>query len=434
MIHAMSSPQRSRPRGVAFFSALALGAAIFLSGPSEAQAQQGTSVQFTEVTSMQAPGFLQLLARRAGGESSHTIHVLGAKMRVDEDDASTIMDAEELRWLLLFHDMEAYMEFGIGDMRDMMAALDEAMAEAVAELEMELEDAEMDREELEAAMAEAQATMDVRVEYVNTGESQTINGWAADRHQVIVRVEGVSEVEGAEEIEGGALVVVLDMWLSDELARESPLYFGHGDGADNPFVQALLANPEYQEMIEEISAGFEPGNPSSELALFAMVDPRVGAAMDEAVSQLTELDGMAVRTTSVVALLPPQVELDTELLLAWTPDGMGDQIVGAATEAAREAARQAAAGAARDAIRGAVGGRIGRLARARGGDDEDPEEAEVPEEDLVIQPLLRWNSEVTQVQTVGVPTPDMFTIPAGYRDFSEAMREMMQGQGATGAP
>ncbi len=432
MIRQIPAIPRLRLGGGALLLIVALGVIGFLSGPAQAQAQQGTSVEFTEVTSMQAAGFLQLLARRAGGESSHTIHVLGAKMRVDEDDASTIMDAEELRWLLLFHDMEAYMEFGIGDMRDMMEALDDAMAEAMADLEQELEDAEMDREELEAAMAEAQATMDVNIEYVNTGETQTINGWAADRHQVIVRVEGVAEVEGAEEIEGGALVVVLDMWLSEELARESPLYFGHGDGADNPFVQALLANPEYQEMIEEISAGFEPGNPSSELALFAMVDPRVGAAMDEAVSQLAELDGMAVRTTSVVALLPPQVELDTELLLSWTPDGMGDQIVGAATEAAREAAREAAAGAARDAIRGAVGGRLGRLARARGGDDE-PEEAEVPEEELVIQPLFRWNSEVTQVRTVGVPTPDMFLIPAGYRDFSEAMREMMQNPGATGA-
>ena len=432
MIRQIPAIPRLRVGGGALLLIVALGVIGFLSGPAQAQAQQGTSVEFTEVTSMQAAGFLQLLARRAGGESSHTIHVLGAKMRVDEDDASTIMDAEELRWLLLFHDMEAYMEFGIGDMRDMMEALDDAMAEAMADLEQELEDAEMDREELEAAMAEAQATMDVNIEYVNTGETQTINGWAADRHQVIVRVEGVAEVEGAEEIEGGALVVVLDMWLSEELARESPLYFGHGDGADNPFVQALLANPEYQEMIEEISAGFEPGNPSSELALFAMVDPRVGAAMDEAVSQLAELDGMAVRTTSVVALLPPQVELDTELLLSWTPDGMGDQIVGAATEAAREAAREAAAGAARDAIRGAVGGRLGRLARARGGDDE-PEEAEVPEEELVIQPLFRWNSEVTQVRTVGVPTPDMFLIPAGYRDFSEAMREMMQNPGATGA-
>ncbi len=428
-----TTPSRMNPRrsGMSILALLALAVLPLLASPGQAQAQQGTSVEFTEVTSMQAAGFLQLVARRAGGESTHTIHVLDAKMRVDEGDASTVMDAEELRWLLLFHDMEAYMEFGIGDVPDMMAAMDEALARAEAELEAELADADMDREELEAAMAEAQATMDVSVDYVNTGESQVINGYAADRHQVIVRVEGAADVEGAEEIEGGALVVVLDMWLSEELARENPLYIGHGDGADNPFVQAMLANPQYQEMVDEISAGFEPGNPSSELALFGMVDPRVGAAMDEAVTQLAELDGMAVRTTAVVALLPPQVELDTELLLAWTPDGMGDQIVGAATEAARQAARDAAAGAARDALRGAVSGRLGRLGR-RGGGDEEPEEAEVAEEDLVIQPLLRWNSEVTQVRTVGVPTPDMFVIPAGYRDFNEALQEMMRQGGATG--
>jgi len=281
--------------------------------------------------------------------------------------------------------------------------------------------------------------MEVTVEYVDKGERQTINGYEADRHQVIVRVEDAGDIEGAQEVEGGALVLLLDLWLSDELARAHPLYAGHGEGADNPFAQALLANPEYQEMVEEMTAGFEPGNPGGELTLFAMVDPRIGAAMDEALEELSQLDGMSVRTTSVVALLPPQVEMDTELLVSWQPvvallppqvemdtellvswqpDSMGDQLQGQASEAAREAARDAA----RSAVRGLTRGLFG------GGDDDEGED-EIEEEDLVIQPLLRYTSEVMDVRSAGMPTADMFTIPEGYSELPYGPGQMGAGAG-----
>jgi hypothetical protein len=417
------SPMQStaHPRRRPFGGAAAVGAALafllvpLLSAP-EAQAQ-GTSVEFTEVSELQMAGFLgALLARQAGGESVHTIHVLDTKMRSDVDDASTIFDAEAAEWHILYHDMEAYQSFGLADFREMGDELRRAREEAEAELEAHEAEMEANRE----AMEEARREMDVSVDYRDMGERETINGFAADRHQVIVRVEDAGDVEGAEEVEGGALVLVLDMWLSEELARQNPLYAGHGDGADNPFVQALMNNPEYQEWMEEFSSSMEPGNPGGELTLFAMVDPRVGAAMDEALTELAQLDGMAVRTTSVVALLPPQAELDTDVLIAWRPDSMGDRIQGEASDAAREAAVDAA----RSAVRGLTRGLLGR----GGGDDE--EEAEIDEEELVIQPLLRYTTEVTGVRTTGTPTPDMFFVPEGYQDFSAMLRQTSAGGGS----
>lgn len=402
-----------RPQSHRRWNAPALGALVallllpMLAPAQEAQAQQGTSVEYTEVTQFQMAGFLgQLLARGAGGEEVNAIHVLDTKLRTDTGDASMIFDAEAGQWILLYHDMEAYMTWDMADVREMTAELNRAMEEARADMDAEMAEWEANQAEMEAAMAEAQAQMDVSVEYVDKGERQTINGYEAERHQIIVRVEDAGDIEGAREVEGGALVLLLDLWLSDELARAHPLYAGHGEGGDNPFVQALMANPEYQEMVEEMTAGMEPGNPGGQLTLFAMVDPRVGAAMDEALEQLAELDGMAVRTTSVVALLPPQVEMDTELLVSWEPASMGDELQGQASEAAREAARDAA----RSAVRGLTRGLFG------GGDDDD-EEAEIDEEELVIQPLLRYTTEVIDVRSAGVPTPEMFVIPEGYTEL-----------------
>ena len=385
----------------------------------EAQAQQGTSIEYTEVTEFQMAGFLgQLLARGAGGEELNAIHVLDTQLRTDSGDASMIFDAEAGRWTILYHDMQAYMTWDLADVREMTAEMNQAMEEARADMDAEMAEWEANQAEMEAAMAEAQAEMEVTVEYVDKGERQTINGYEADRHQVIVRVEDAGDIEGAQEVEGGALVLLLDLWLSDELARAHPLYAGHGEGADNPFAQALLANPEYQEMVEEMTAGFEPGNPGGELTLFAMVDPRIGAAMDEALEELSQLDGMSVRTTTVVALLPPQVEMDTELLVSWQPDSMGDQLQGQASEAAREAARDAA----RSAVRGLTRGLFG------GGDDDEGED-EIEEEDLVIQPLLRYTSEVMDVRSAGMPTADMFTIPEGYSELPYGPGQMGAGAG-----
>lgn len=414
-MQSMALPQR-RPLGRTALVGAALAFLLIpLLGAPEAQAQ-GTSVEFTEVSELQMAGFLgALLARQAGGESVHAIHVLDTKMRSDVDDASTIFDAEAAEWHILYHDMEAYQSFGLADLREMGEEMSRAREEARAEMEAHEAEMEANRE----AMEEARREMDVSVDYRDMGERQTINGFAADRHQVIVRVEDAGDIEGADEVDGGALVLVLDMWLSEELARQNPLYAGHGDGADNPFVQALMNNPEYQELIEEMSGSMEPGNPGGELTLFAMVDPRVGAAMDEALGELAQLDGMAVRTNSVVAVLPPQAELDTEVLIAWRPDSMGDRIQGEASAAAREAA----ADAARSAVRGLTRGFLGR-----GGDDDDEE---IDDEELVIQPLLRYTTEVTGVRTTGTPTPEMFLVPEGYEEFSLMLRDTGAGGGSS---
>ncbi len=402
----MKRPAHSR---MSLVATLALAVPILLAVPTPATAQagsQGASVEYTEARELQAAGFLGAMLARAhndDGPHLHAIHVLGPRLRSDDGSTSTIFDAEAGQWIILDHDQQTHMSFSLADMREMSAQMRAEMQADREEWEAEME---ANRAEMEEAMAEAEATMEVSVEYLDMGETSQINGFSADRHQIIVRVEGAEGIEGAEDVDDGSLVVVFDVWLSQELAREHPLWEGHGQGADNPFYQALMANPEYQEIMDEMEATFEPGNMEGELTLFAMVDPRVGAAMAEAMEEMAELDGSAVRTTAVVAILPPAVELDTEMLVAWEPESMGDRIQGQASEAALEAAR----GAARDMVRGFLG--------RRGGGDDEPQ---VDEEDLVIQPLLRYTTEVLDVRRGDAPTPEMFTIPEGYRELTFPM-------------
>jgi hypothetical protein len=395
-------------------AALTLLVPLLLPDPALAQ---GRSFEYTEVTTVEASGLLGAMLSRAGGsEERRGIHVLDTRLRSDEGSTSMIFDAAAAEWTILEHDSRTYMTFSLADFQQAMAAMQGQMDDveaAMQEMEAELAEAQA---ELEAAMAEARETMTLSVDIVNTGQQDRVRGYAANRHQIIVTLEDAEGIQGAEDVEGGALVLAMDIWASEELARENPLYEWHDDPAQNPFYQAMMENPAFQEMAEE----WQSTDLGGSMEAFAMVDPRMGAALGEALEQLSEIQGMPVRTTSVVAVLPPAVELDTELLLAWEPSTMGDQLRGAASDAAREAARDAA----RDAVRGLTRGLRGR----RGGGEEEPE---VREEDLVIRPLVRVTTEVVEVHGGGVPGPELFQVPEGYQPLS---LEMFQApQESTGA-
>jgi hypothetical protein len=388
---------------------------LLLPAPVEGQ---GRSVEYTEVHRIEAAGLLGALLARSGDQTeTRAVHVLDARMRTDDGSSSMIFDAEAREWILLYHDEEMYMRFSLGDLQEMTAEARRSMREQYQELdelgqEME-EDMRQSQAELREAMDEAERTMDLSVEHRATGERQSVHGYAAERHQLILTLEEAEGIQGAEDVEGGSMVVVLDMWMSEELARENPLYVDPNDPSSNPFYEAMMADPSFQEFAEEMAASFE-GGAGEGLEMFAMIDPRVGAALGEAFESLSQVDGMPVRSATVVAVLPPAVELDTDALLAWEPASMGDQIRGEASDAAREAAM----GAAREAVSGLTRGLFGR----GGGGDE---EAEVPEEELIIRPLFRMTTEVTEVRSAGTPDPSLFTIPEGYREFSFAAIEGM---------
>lgn len=373
-----------------------------------AAAAQGSSLEYTEVTRVEASGVLGALLATSDSEETHGVHLLDGTLRTDEGTTSSIFDSAAAEWTFLDHESRTWYRISLADVREMTAELSETMQQARAEAEAVAEEAraemEESRREMEEAMAEADAAMDVSVEHLVPGERREVHGYAAERHQIVLLVEEAEGVQGAEEVEGGSLAVVFDLWLSEEFEQANPLYHD-GPAEEHPFYEALAENPAFAELAEDMAGAFEPGHDADDNARYAMVDPRVGAAMDEAMERVAELEGAPVSTRTVVAVVPPTVAMDAELILAWEPEGMGDQIRGEATEAAREAARDAA----RDAVRGFTRGILG-------GDDDD--EAEPPEEELMIRPLFRVTTEVLDVHDAGAPAPDIFAVPDGYREMA----------------
>jgi hypothetical protein len=369
--------------------------------PAAAEAQQGASMEYTEVTRVEAPGTMgALLARAGAGEEARAVYLLDTTLRTDAGSTSTIFDAASREWTFLDHEERTWFSYSFAELMELTEEMRQAIREGQAEMEAELEE---NRAEMEAAMAEAEASMTVSVEHVATGERGPVGGWDAARHQIIVTVEEAEGVEGAEEVEGGSLVILLDLWISEELARADPLHWD-GTPGSNPFWDAMMEDPAFRELAEEMGAAFG-GEGEPDYTAFAMVDPRVGAAMGQAMETLAEMEGIPVSTRTIVAVLPPAVELDTELLLAWEPESMGSQIRGEASAAARDQAAEAARGAVRGLTRGILG---------RRGEDPEPE---VPEEDLIIRPLFRLTSDVTDVRVGGPPSPDLFVVPEGYREL-----------------
>ncbi len=377
---------------------------ILLALPAKGEAQ-GISFEYKEVTTIEAAGLLGfLLQRYSGGEEEGAVHILDSKMRTDAGNTSMIFDAEEREWIILDHDQRTWMRFGLVEMREAGELIRESIRESEAELEAARAEAEAELAEMEAQMAEARAEMEVTVRHVPLGERERINGYDAERHQIIVEVAEAEGIQGAEEVEEGSLVVLLEFWMSETLAQENPLY---RQDETNPLYRAMMDDDAYREFAEEMAQLFGPSAQPDDVAVYGMIDPRVGAAVAEALESLAEVEGMPVRSTIVVAVLPATVELDTEQLIAWQPATMGDQLRGQASQAAADAARDAA----RSAIRGMTRGILGRT----GGGEE-----QVAERDLTIHPLIRMTQEITDVRTTGVPTPEMFVVPEGYQEFDLA--------------
>jgi hypothetical protein len=398
----MLCTRRLAAAAVPLVALVALVMALATPAPAAAQA---SSFEYTEVTTFEASGLLGfLLARHSGGEEQGGVHILGSRMRQDSGESSVIFDGEAREWIILDHDIRTYMRFTMADMREAGMQAMEALRDSRDEVEAARAEAQEELAEMEEAMAEARREMEITVRHIPMNQRERINGYDAERHQIVVEMAEAEGIQGAEEVDEGSLVVLLELWMSEELAQQNPLY---AQGADSPIYQAFMEDPDYRAMAEEMSEFFGTAGQPDDLAAFALIDARVGAAVAEALESLAEVEGMAVRTTMVVAVLPATVELDTEQLIAWEPSTMGDQLRGQASQAAQDAARDAA----RDAIRGMTRGILGR----RGGDEE-----QVAEQDLTIHPLVRVTTELSDVRTGGTPTEDMFRIPEGYTEFDLA--------------
>lgn len=346
------------------FPVLLLVAASALPPAVTAQA-----LHYTTVSTFEMGGTLGALMSAFSDADEPTVEEVwigDGTMRMDADGASTILRMGEGRMVQIDHEARTWYTMDFGDMtaaaararEDAMASRDEAMADT-------------------AAMPEFEGEFDVE----RTGRTSTISGYDAEQVLFTLTIEarGDAEAGGGAGEEGplaGRMVLLSEMWISPELTE----------------------HPAFAQMSEEARefalGGLEAGGEMGPLA----ADPRMADAMERMQEELGDLDGMAVRTTSLFVLLPGDLEFDREAAL---------EALGRELDQGPGLAGAAGAGAM-DAARSALGGLFG-------GRDDEPEEPE-----LTQQSLMRMVQEIRDVESVSLE-PGFFDPPADYREIESPL-------------
>lgn len=347
---------------------------------------QTRSLEWTETRSFEMPGtFGNLLRAFSDGdgdrETRQALHLQGAALIQTEGDQAYLMDLDTSRWLFIDHGNQSYMEMSFeealqmaDEMNEMMAGArteaDQAMAEAQAE-------ADQSMEEMQQAMEDAQAELSFTIDIEESGETRTAeDGSLLSQYFVEARVEATAAPEGMDEPEGGAMVFLVELWQSDDIPEAEALY--------EAWAQQVADNPALREMVDDMAQSAESGTEAM-APVFAMWDARIAAGLEEIAEAMQDVEGTTVRSTTMVALVPDEVEYTREELLAWEPDSMGDRLRTQASEQARASIQ--------DAARNAIRGRLGRFGGG-GDDDDDAEEADPPQ----VRPMLRMTFSKEDVE------------------------------------
>jgi hypothetical protein len=340
---------------------LILGSVAGLMSPGSLAAQTRT-LSWTETTRIEVPGTLGTLLRALPGgldtQSSHqTLHLQGGALVQDDGRSATIFDAGARRFITIDHDAGTYTTMTFDESAQAAREMSALMAEAMAGADVGLDEARAERDaalkELRQAMEEARAELHFRISSENTGRTQRFGAaGTAAQHFVLAELEGTAAPDGVEDVEGGTMVFLVELWQSRELPGADAFY--------QQWATGLAGDPAMQSLAHDLAVPAQAASDAGAAAL-AVWDPRISAGLAEVADAVDRIEGTTVRSIVTIALVPMGAALDREALLAWQPESMGAQL----RQAAGGAVRDAAADAARGAIRG-LSGRLG----ARGGRDE----------------------------------------------------------------
>ncbi len=363
---------------------------------------QERSLQYTTQTRVEFGGVLGRALQDIPGlsglqaESSETVYILGTRMRTDSGDQTTILDLDAGRFMSVHHDAGEVLLVELGDMEAFLSEMDEAFEDAIQEITPALDSAraeiaqaqaEMDRAQAELAESGESLSVDVQISTDRTGERRTIHGVEAER--VFLTMELGAEVDSADDgpLEG-SFVLFTELWNAPE-------------------VPGFEGFTELDQSVGETVAGSRFVGVLGALQEAITMDPRIQVGLERNQAELEALGGTTLLSTTHFVLVPGGQPFDRAAVLAEAERSLADDVL----ETAGERAREGAADAAREAVTGRLGGLFG------GGDDEEEEEPEEEEERQGT--VLRFVTEITEMET-GPLSPDLFQAPEGYaeRPFS----------------
>lgn len=356
-------------------------AAALLAAPAGAQ-----ELSYTTVSEVEFGGAFGQMMSLFGGDamrSSETTSIRGQRMRVDSEGHSTVMDFSGGRFVSLDHEAREYTVFDFDALAGALGQTTVAPEGGETRFRVRPDDSERQPGDPE------EVTVDVAVDVEPTDERRTIGGLEARRVFMTVSFEGEAVPAGeTRSEEAGTLVILTDMWLSEE---------------EFPEMAALYAS---QAEAGRDMVGANPGLGAA-LAQVYGANPDVAVAMERQAEELEQLQGMSLASVTYLVGVPPGMDFEREAALAFAEESLSSQVAGSAAGAAADAAaEQAKAAVSR------LGGRLGGLF---GGGDEEPEEEEPAEPEPAQSVLFRIRTEVTDVSRDGLDD-GFFEVPADYTE------------------
>ena len=329
-------------------------------------------VKYTTITTVKLEGtvgkIVNFFSKSADDPVEQTTWLKGDFMRTDDGkSSSSIVDLQNQRFISIDHERKTYWMMSFVDM---MEKAEEAVTEATEEAQELPEEPQKE--------SDVEYRFDLKVE--PTGERQKISGFDAEKVYMTIRVDEVAK--GAPEGQSqGAMVLASEIWLS----KDAPWY-----AEQNEFARRMASS-----MGDAAQEAFLSSNKSILEGLHgAGNDPRMKEAIEKAEAEANKLDGVEVKNTTRLVLVPQGVEFSAATAFAG--------------EAKQEEPKKKGGGLGRFARRLAEQAVAGRTSDD-GGDASD----ETPK----AVTMMTITTEIGKVEQSPIPD-SAFDIPAGYSEVN----------------
>jgi len=334
--------------------------ALFASLASRASAQD---VQYKSVTKIDMGGAMNLVLKMAHAqEITETHSIKGRKMRTDSDKQSTIFDMDASRVIMINHDDKTYVAAPISQMAAAAAMMTQNMSKS--------EKGAFTTTATDSAGNKVDFTFNVSVDPTN--ERNNVNGQDARRMFATIETDmKYTEAGDTKQQDAGKLVLLIDTWN----ANGGPAYT-----AVKNFNEAM--SKELRDQAFTSAKG---------LNAVMQQNPQMGEAMKKAAAEQAKMEGIAMRSTTHLVVVPVGMKFDRDLAIK-PPESNGDK------------AGKRVMGSL---LSGALGGRKAEKAAESAATSSDQ-----PKQSTI----MKLSTEIRDVQTTSLAS-SLFEPPAGYKEI-----------------
>ena len=341
---------------------------------------QGVVVQSTTDTHlMGALGAVASFAAQMGGGDMHDNHltttISGHKLKTESGNTATIIDADAGTFTSIDNKQKTYSTMTFAEMAAAMKQARQNMANQMNK-----------PQDTSAADPKAQkSNMDMKysVKVDPTGEHQKVAGYDAEHVFLTISVEGTAKPDNGDSQQVGTIVLLIEQWLS----KDAPQIAAMRD-----FQKAYMAKAG--DAFRAQASGLQ--------AAFAS-DARIKDGFAAAAKELAKMQGISLRSTTYVTLVPPNMTFDRNLAL-------GD------ATAAPDVAKKDDAPKSGGRFGGLMGALKSVAAKASENSDDKSTSTGPPKQAT----LMTLTDQVTSIAQATIPAA-AFAVPAGYREIKSPM-------------